>query len=394
LILASLIVGLIGQQSAFGKALTTKSERSVFSKRKDSRKIGALIQALTGHFLRRSCLELSELIVDEKKSGRGRKFKEEIVKQISELLLGESFTTFLILQRKDIRRTHTGAPYLALEFSDASGQIEGRLWDEAERVAGAVEIGQVVKVQGAVEEYKEKKQIKVEKMRSANDQDEFALEKLIPSTDADPEQLWQQFEKMMQSVAHPFLLSLLRKFFDEPEFVQSFCRAPAAKRWHHSYLGGLLEHTLGVATICDRVAKLYPLLDRDLLVTAALLHDIGKVDSYQQGPAFEYTDIGRLIGHIVLGSQLVAEKIRSFPQFPEELALRLQHLILSHQGMLEQASPVLPMTREAFVLYYADEIDSKLNAFERVYRQDRGGKWSKYVNLLERYFYFGEKSKS
>jgi 3'-5' exoribonuclease len=315
------------------------------------------------------------------------------MKQIDELLLGETFTSFFILQRKDIRRTHSGVPYLAMDFGDATGQIEARLWDEAEKTAGAIEVGQVVKVQGTVEEYKEKKQIKVEKIRAATEQDEYVLDKLIPSTDADREQLWQQFEKMVHSVAHPFLLSLLRKFFDDPEFVKSFSSAPAAKQWHHGYLGGLLEHTLGVATICDRLAKLYPAVDRDLLVTAALLHDVGKVDSYLHGPSFEYTDAGRLMGHIVLGSQMIAEKIRSFPQFPEELALRLQHLILSHQGMLEQASPVLPMMREAFVLYYADEIDSKLNAFEQIYRQEKGARWSKFVNLLGRYFYLGEKSK-
>jgi len=315
------------------------------------------------------------------------------MKQINELLLGENFTSFFILQRKDVRRTQHGAPYLAIDLSDASGQIEARLWDDAEKVAAAIEVSQVVKVQGTIEEYKEKKQIKVDKIRSANDQDEYDIDKLIPSTTADREQLWQQFDKMVHSVAHPFLLSLLRKFFDDTEFVKSFSDAPAAKLWHHGYLGGLLEHTLGVATVCDRLAKVYPAVDRDLLVTAALLHDIGKVDTYFHGPSFDYTDAGRLIGHIVIGSQMVAEKIRSFPQFPEELSMRLQHLILSHQGMLEQASPVVPMMREAFILYYADEIDAKLNAFEQVYRQEKGAKWSKFVNLLGRFFYFGEKTK-
>jgi len=316
------------------------------------------------------------------------------MKQINELLLGENFTSFFILQRKDVRRTKHGSPYLALDLGDASGQIEAHLWDDAEKVAATIEVGQVVKVQGTVEEYKEKKQIKVEKIRSANEQDEYAIDKLIPSTTADRDQLWQQFEKMVHSVAHPFLLSLLRKFFDDDEFVKSFSEAPAAKQWHHGYLGGLMEHTLGVATVCDRLAKVYPAVDRDLLVTAALLHDIGKVDTYFHGPSFDYTDAGRLMGHIVIGSQMVAEKIRSFPQFPEELALKLQHLILSHQGMLEQASPVVPMMREAFILYYADEIDAKLNAFEQVYRQEKGAKWSKFVNLLGRYFYLGEKAKS
>lgn len=316
------------------------------------------------------------------------------MKQINELLLGEAITAFFILQRKDLKRTHTGAPYLVLEFSDASGQIEGRLWDEAEKMAGAIEVGQVVKVQGSVEAYREKKQIKVDKIRSASGQDEFEFARLVPSTDADREQLLQQLQKMIESVAHPFLLSLLRRVFDDEEFIKSFTEAPAGKQWHHGYLGGLLEHTLGVTTICDRLSKLYPVMDRDLLVTAALLHDIGKVHSYLHGPVFEFTDAGRLMGHIVLSSQMVAEKIRSFPQFPEELALRLQHLILSHQGTLEQSSPVVPMTREAFLLYYADEIDSKLNAFERIYRAEKGGRWSKYVNLLNRYLYFGEPPKS
>lgn len=316
------------------------------------------------------------------------------MKQINELMLGEAFSAFFILRRKDLRRTHAGAPYLALEFSDANSSIEGRLWDEAEKVAATIEVAQVVMVEGAVEEYRDKKQIKVDQIRSATDQDGFEMDKLVPTADTDREQMLHQLQKMIESVAHPFLLSLLRRFFDEEEFTESFAQAPAGKQWHHGYRGGLLEHTLGVAAICDRLAKLYPAMDRDLLVTAALVHDIGKVESYQHGPVFEYTDAGRLIGHIVLSSQMVAEKIRGFPQFPEELALRLQHLILSHQGALEQMSPVVPMMREAFLLYYADEIDSKLNAFERIYRAEKGGRWSKYVTLLSRYLYFGEPPKS
>jgi 3'-5' exoribonuclease len=154
-----------------------------------------------------------------------------------------------------------------------------------------------------------------------------------------------------------------------------------------------MEHTLNIATICDRLAKIYPGVDRDLLVTAALLHDIGKTDSYHFGPLFDYTDAGRLLGHIVIGSQIVAEKIKEFPEFPHEMAMKLQHLILSHQGKLEQASPVEPMMREGFILYYADEIDSKLNAFDRIDKDERpaGAKWSKFVNLLGRYLYLGEK---
>jgi 3'-5' exoribonuclease len=214
----------------------------------------------------------------------------------------------------------------------------------------------------------------------------------VPVVETDRQVLWQNFRKMIDSLANPYLLSLLRRIFDDDTFAKKFIEAPGGKLWHHNYLGGLMEHTLNIATICDRLAKVYPAIDRDLVVAAALVHDIGKIESYTFGPNFDYTDAGRLLGHIVIGSQMVAEKINEFPEFPKELAMKLQHLILSHQGKLEQASPVEPMTREAFILYHADEIDSKLNAFERINKDERpaGAKWSKFVNLLGRYLYLGE----
>jgi 3'-5' exoribonuclease len=319
------------------------------------------------------------------------------MKQIADLMLGEQFTTFLVLRRKDVKHKKSGEPFLALEFSDATGHIEGRWWepsgdlfggDDAENLA----VGDIVKVQGIVEEYQKIKQIKVEKMRRAKPEDPVEMEKLVPTTETDRQILWQNFRKMIDSVANPYLLSLLRRIFDDEAFAKKFIDAPGGKQWHHNYLGGLLEHTLNIATICDRLAKIYPLVDRDLLVAAALVHDIGKVESYNLGPLFDYTDAGRLLGHIVIGSQMVAEKINKFPEFPKELAIKLQHLILSHQGKLEQASPVEPMTREGFILYFADEIDSKLNAFDRISKDERptGAKWSKFVNLLGRYLYLGE----
>lgn len=166
--------------------------------------------------------------------------------------------------------------------------------------------------------------------------------------------------------------------------------------WHHGYRGGLLEHTIGVAKICEKLCPLYKEIDQDTLLAAALLHDIGKIKTYEHGPTFEYTDEGRLLGHIVMGNQIIVDKIKKIPAFPDELSNKLQHLVLSHQGKLEQASPVVPMTAEAFILYYADEIDSKLNAFYRIKHREHkdGAKWSSYVRLLGQFFYFGEKTKS
>lgn len=319
------------------------------------------------------------------------------MKQIADLMLGEHFTAFFVVRRKDIKKKKNGDPFLTLDFADASGHIDAIWWEFTPDLFGSgdvdgVEVGDVVKVAGSVEEYQGAKQIRVEKIRRAKPEDQVDMSKLVPSTEIDRQVLWQNFRKMIDSVTNPYLLSLLRRIFDEETLAKKFIEAPAGKQWHHNYLGGLLEHTLNIAAICDRVAKIYPGLDRDLLVAAALVHDLGKVESYQAGPLFDYTDAGRLLGHIVIGSQMVAEKINAFPEFPKELAMKLQHLILSHQGKLEQASPVEPMTREAFVLYYADEIDSKLNAFDRINKEDRpaGAKWSKFVNLLGRYLYVGE----
>lgn len=322
------------------------------------------------------------------------------MKPIMDLVLGEHFTGFFVVRRKEIKKKKNGDPYLTLDLADASGHLDAVWWEFQPDLFGkteadSVETGDVVKVAGHVEDYQGVRQIRVEKIRRVKPEDQVDLAKLIPVVEGDRQVLWQNFRKMIDSVVNPYLLSLLRRVFDDETFVKKFIDAPGGKLWHHNYLGGLMEHTLNIATICDRVAKIYPAVDRDLLVAAALVHDIGKVDSYTIGPNFDFTDAGRLLGHIVIGSQMVAAKISEFPEFPDELAMKLQHLILSHQGKLEQASPVEPMTREGFILYYADEIDSKLNAIERINKDERprGAKWSKFVNLLGRYLYLGEPQK-
>ncbi|MDZ7265834.1 MAG: HD domain-containing protein [candidate division KSB1 bacterium] len=316
------------------------------------------------------------------------------MKQLNELLLGEHVTTFVVLRRKETRTKKNGDPYLALELSDATSHVAAVMWDNLESMTA--EAGQIVKIAGVVEEYQGQRQVRIDKMRPARDDDKIDLTRLVPSAREDRGVMWERFQKLIESVAQPSLLALLRRVFTDEKITRLFCLVPAGKKWHHGYLGGLLEHTLNVATICDRLAKIYPQVDRDLLVTAALLHDVGKVLTYTPGPVFEYTDAGRLLGHIVMGVQLVGEKLAELSAFPAELAMKLQHLILSHQGTLAQASPVVPMIPEGFLLYFADEIDSKLNAIERIAQKERpaGSKWSEYVNLLERYLYLGEPSHS
>ncbi len=318
-------------------------------------------------------------------------------KPIADFHMGDEVTGYYILRRADLkaRRDNQGY-YLAVDLSDASGHISGNVWENAEKLSQEVASGDVVKIKGQVQSYQGRKRISIQKMRKADETDDVDMRLLVPAAETDTKRLWEELLQLADTVVNPFLKSLLRKFTEDEEFRASFCEAPGGKMWHHGYLGGLLEHTVAVTRICDRIAGIYPELDRDLLIAAAILHDVGKIASYQHGPTFEYTDHGRLLGHIVIGNQMVVDRIREIAAFPEELSKRLQHLILSHQGKLEQASPVVPMTAEAFVLYYADEIDSKLNAFYRIKRREHkdDARWSSFVRLLNQYFYFGDKPQS
>ena len=194
-----------------------------------------------------------------------------------------------------------------------------------------------------------------------------------------------------QSVENSHLKELLNRVFTDSEIREQFKDAPGGKLWHHNYLGGLLEHTLSVTDIADRVGQMYPDIKRDLIIAAGLLHDIGKISSYTYKTLIDFTDDGRLVGHIVIGAQMVKDKIREIKDFPKDLEMELTHLILSHQGKLEHASPVVPMTLEGLILYYADEIDSNANAYQRITKREKepGRKWSSYVSLINRYLYFG-----
>ncbi len=318
-------------------------------------------------------------------------------KPIADFHMGDEVIGFYVLRRADLkaRRDNQGY-YLAVDISDATGHIAGNVWDNAEKVAQELAPGDVVKIKGQVQSYQGQKRISIQKIRKADETDEVDMALLVPAVEGEVDKLWKEYSELAASVVNPFLKSLLRKFVENETFREAFCESPGGKMWHHGYLGGLLEHTVGVARVCDRLAGLYPEIDRDLLITAALLHDIGKMRSYRHGPTFDYTDEGRLLGHVVIGNQMVLDKIREIPAFPEELSKRLQHLILSHQGKLEQASPVVPMTAEAFLLYYADEIDSKLNAFYRIKKREHkdDARWSSFVRLLGQYFYFGDKPSS
>jgi 3'-5' exoribonuclease len=190
------------------------------------------------------------------------------------------------------------------------------------------------------------------------------------------------------------LRALLQAFLDDGAFLEAYSRAPAAKAMHHVYLGGLLEHSLAVATLADDICQRYPGLNRDLLVAGALLHDIGKVNELRYARSFEYTDAGKLLGHIVIGVEMIEEKLRGIPGFPRELAILLKHLLLSHHGQYEYGSPKRPKTLEAVILNFIDDLDSKINGVRTHLDKepDSDSSWTQYHRFYDRYFFkgFGE----
>lgn len=310
---------------------------------------------------------------------------------IKELKAGDETISYFVLRKKEIKvKRKNNEFYLALELGDASGRISGTHWENVQKKYKNIEQGDVLKVKAQVIDYKNKLHLNIEKFRKAEKRDEFDVKELVPKVEEDIDTLTSKLEDIIKSVKNPHLNKLLNSVFQDKRIKEKFFKAPGGKLWHHNYIGGLLEHTLSVTQIAARSAETYPDdVDLDLLLTAGLLHDIGKIDSYKFETWIDFTDEGRLLGHIVIGSQIVKDFIRAFKDFPPELEKRLQHLILSHQGKLEQASPVVPMTLEALLLYYADEMDSKANAFLRIKKKEGARDWSTYVQLMNQYFYFG-----
>lgn len=309
---------------------------------------------------------------------------------ITDLKAGQSFTDFFALRKKEVKE-YEGRPYLVLELGDKTGRMGAVVWEDFDQVNQALKPEDVVKVRGTVTTYRDTLQIKVEKIRKAEPA-EYDPHNFLPETEMDRQELWASLQAWAQSIVNPFLRELIRRCFTDRELRGRFCQAPAGKFWHHPYLGGLLEHTVSVVYLCQKAAEQYPLVDRDLLLTGAILHDIGKTREYKWTTFIDYTDEGRLIGHVVLGERMVDELVGQIPGFPEELRKRLSHLILSHHGQRESGSPVVPMTTEAIVLYYTDELDAKMGALERIIKREKEPhkRWSNWVRLMERFIYLGE----
>lgn len=289
--------------------------------------------------------------------------------KLRELGYGEAFSGFYALRKKE-KRDYQGKCYLVFELADSSGRFAGVYWgDDAASVFDELDKASVVKLKGVMNEYRERPQIKVFEMRPAGEE-EFEASSLLPDADIVQEELAETLQNIVDSINDEYLQRLLCQFFEDADFLSNFISAPAGKLWHGAYIGGLAEHSLNVARICDNAASIFRLCRRDLLVAGALLHDIGKTEELAGEAAFDYTVEGRLIGHIVLGDRLLRHAIEKIENFPVEYANELSHMILSHHGDPEMGSPVMPLTIEAAILHHVDYMESQVNAFTHVIEKE------------------------
>ena len=266
-----------------------------------------------------------------------------------------------LLAQSSVDKTKKGDPYLRATLADSTGRIEARYWDFPPKMEARLGVGSGVRVHGTVEEYPAgSRQVRIERLEPVEIED-FAP--FLPQAKRDREEMRRELQQVLAQIEDPYLSGLLEHLFGDEEFANTFSKAPAAKKYHHACIGGLLEHTLAVVRLCSFVADQYPEIERDLLLTAAILHDVGKATSYTHGPVLDLTDEGRLINHVAQGALVVQTAIDGVQGFPQGLRNRLIHAILAHHGALERGSPVLPKTLEALALHHADWMDGDVRGF-------------------------------
>ncbi len=309
------------------------------------------------------------------------------IEELKALSPGTQFWGKYIILSKSARKTRDARDIIDLRVGDSTGEIYTIVWDSC-NVNGQLEAGQVIGLLGDIGTYNQRLQVTAKRIGILEEDVGLYLKKPPISL----EELQEQFEQMLQSVTDYYLKELLQRIFT-PEVRKRFFKAPAAKMIHHNYPGGLLEHSLAVAGLCKQAADLYPGINKDLLLAGALLHDIGKLTEFEMKVAPNYTPQGRLIGHIVLGCELVAEKIKEMKEeglgFPEELEWMVKHLVVSHHGSLDFGSPVLPLFTEAYILYAMDNLDAKVYVFRNKIAENDGDEeyFSKYDSFFGQHFF-------
>ena len=309
-------------------------------------------------------------------------------KEITQLEKNDSVDHYLLVRKADVRLTKSNKEFLSLDLGDTSGSISCNVWDNVDSIFSEIKSGNIVKVKGSIEEYQGNLQIRVYSIKIVNETEGISPTDFLPHSKRDIAVMQKEFEERLNKISNEYLKSLLKLIFTDENF-ENYSKVPAGKSWHHSYVHGLLEHTLEIIRICDLMCDIHPEINRDLLISGAMMHDFGKTEELNFEKNFDYTDKGKLLGHIVISAMLVNEKAKEIKDFPEELKNLLIHIILSHQGKLEYASPVVPKTLEAITLYQADELSAKVNAYKNAITSDSRGesKWTKYISLISTELY-------
>jgi 3'-5' exoribonuclease len=309
---------------------------------------------------------------------------------ISDLQENERCDSSFLVKSKTLGKTRSGNPFLKIRLGDQTGETEGRIWDRALEFDQDFSVNDVVRVRARVERYQDKLQLNISDIERV-DPEEVDPTLFLATGPHDVNELWQQFQDLAKQVKNQHLQRLVKSFLSDRAFVEQMKQAPAAKSMHHAYLGGLLEHTVSVARLLGRICDHYPRLDRDLLITAAILHDIGKLEEFSYQMHLDYTDAGRLLGHVVLGVQRVQEKIDKLEGFPPTLSLTLQHLMVSHHGEYEFGAPKRPKTPEAFALHYADDLDAKMNHLASLLDNEKESPshWTPFQQVYDRFVFKG-----
>ncbi len=312
-----------------------------------------------------------------------------IMKQvfIKDIKAGDKVTEFFALRKAELLEKD-GRFRLAMELGDSTGRIPAVLWDATKEYGALYPAGVIVKIKGIVGIYREREQIRVEQIRLAKDE-EYDLADYFRASSQTYDELSAALNGVIDRVENSYLQKLLKAIFGDADLRKKYLKAPAAKLLHHDTIGGLAEHSLSMAEVVIRLADHYPRLDRDILLCGALLHDIGKIWEYEITAAIDFTDAGRLVGHINQGDEFVTGMADTIDNFPEDLLVHLRHLIISHQGEKQQGSPVVPMTPEAMFLHYVDELDARMGAIEKIRERTEGAGWSQYSQIFERFFFFG-----
>lgn len=298
----------------------------------------------------------------------------------------KTITSYFVVGAKQVKPKKTGSSvYLALTLCDSTGQIDAKMWDNVENAIKEVEQDEFVKVRGLINKYNGRFQLTIYQVRRAGES-EVDFADYLPTCPRDVDELWRTVGEFVAGFKDPHLKALLQAFMDDPEIAHAYRTAPAAKTLHHAYIGGLLDHVVSLFKLCDLTCRNYPQVNRDLLMTGAFLHDIGKIHELTWSRSFGYSTRGQLLGHMVIELEMLQRKIAQIESFPAELKILIEHLIISHHGEYEFGSPKLPMFPEALMLHYLDDLDSKMESmraqFEREY--DLAGAWTSYNSSLGR----------